>query len=291
MQRTVTRHVQKLGIFYHPQAPAAFALAQEIMGIASDRGHQVWVSSPWDEAAVNLDVPTTDLLICVGGDGTVLRAARTVIPRPVPILAINMGRLGFLSEIQPDETLTRLPEILAGHYRVERRAMLCTQPVSPDGDPIEPRLTDLHALNDIVIGRAAVGRPVQITLIIDGVHVGTMRADGLIVSTATGSTGYNLSAGGPILPPEAPEMIVTAVAPHLSRIRPLLLPASSVLTVIVQAEHEAVLSVDGQVNRALASGVAVRIEQSPFATHLIRLDTPAHFYRRLSRYLDLHPEE
>ena len=283
--------MQKLGIFYHPQAPAALALAEEIMRIVRGSGRQVWISSPWDQAAVLVDAPTTDLLICIGGDGTVLRAARTVIPRPVPILAVNMGRLGFLSEIQPDETLGRLAEVLDGRYRVEQRTMLCTQPVLPGAESAAPRLVELHALNDIVIGRAAVGRPVQITLIIDDVDVGTMRADGLIVATATGSTGYNLSAGGPILPPEAPEMLVTAVAPHLSRIRPLLLPAESVLTVIVQAEHEAVLSVDGQVNRRLESGAAVRIERSPFAAHLVRLGTPAHFYRRLSHYLDLRPQE
>ena len=281
----------KLGILYHPQVPAALALAQEIMGIAREAGRQVWISSPWDDAAVLREVPTTDFLICIGGDGTVLRAARTAIPRPVPIMAVNMGRLGFLSEIQPEETIERLADILDGRYRLEQRTMLCTQLAAAEAEGSEPLLVDLHALNDIVLGRAAVGRPVQITLIIDEVNVGTMRADALIVATATGSTGYNLSAGGPILPPESAEMIVTAVAPHLSRLRPLLLPAESVLTVIVQAEHEAVLSVDGQVNRRLESGATVRIQRSPFAAHLVRLDTPAHFYRRLSQYLDLHPQE
>jgi NAD+ kinase len=286
----VTEQVAKLGIFYHPQVPAAFALAEEIARIV-DGGRQVWISSPWDDAVVLQEMQTTNLLICIGGDGTVLRAARTVIPRPVPILTVNMGRLGFLSEIQPDATLARLPEILAGRYRLERRTMVCTQPILPNAAAVEPARVELHGLNDVVIGRASVGRPVLLTLMIDDVHVGTLRADALLVATATGSTGYNLSAGGPILPPEATEMIVTAVAPHLSRLRPIVLPEASVLNVIVHAEHEAILSVDGQVNRPLTNGEQVRIERSPFAAHLIRLDEPAHFYRRLSRYLDLVPEE
>jgi len=154
----------------------------------------------------------------------------------------------------------------------------------------EPAL-ELHALNDVTVGRGAVARPVQLTMNVDGVRVFRVRADGVIIATATGSTGYNLSAGGPVLPPMLQEIVVTAVAPHLSRIRPLVLPSDIVLTLTVHADREAILSVDGQVNRPIASGTALQIERSPYTARLVRLGSPAHFYSRLNHYLDMAAQE
>lgn len=278
--------VQRLGILHHPQAAAARELADEIRLLMAAEGITSWLSTPLDEALIAASMPATDLMICVGGDGTVLTAARSVHPRALPILGINMGRLGFLCELAPAEALPRLPEVLLGHYRVERLTMLAAElpaELSLDGP--------LYALNDVVVSRGAVGRPVVLTLCVDGHRLVQERADGMIVASATGSTGYNLSAGGPVLAPETREIVVTAIAPHLSRFRPIVLPAESVLTLSVESEHGAIVSLDGQVNRPLPGGSTLQIRRSPHEAHLVRLGPPAHFYTRLNHYLDTGARE
>jgi NAD+ kinase len=274
--------VKKLGIFFHPNGGAARALASEVQQRAAADGVSTWISSPMDEEAIVQNLPDTELLLCLGGDGTVLSAARSVLTRPVPILGVNLGRLGFLSELAPQEALDRLSEILLGRYRVEELAMLQAELPATAASPC----VELHALNDVTIARGSIIRPIYVSLGIDGVNVVRVRSDGIIIATATGSTGYNLSAGGPVLPPSSREIVVTAVAPHLSRIRPLVLPSSSRLTVQVDFDHEAIISVDGQVNRPLASGDVVRIQLSSYRAQLVRLGSAAHFYGRLNHYLD-----
>jgi NAD+ kinase len=274
--------VKKLGILYHPNGDAARSLADEVRQRVSADGINTWVSSPWDEEAAVQNLPETDLLLCLGGDGTVLSAARSVLPRAVPILGVNLGRLGFLCELAPQETIERLPEILLGRYRIEELSMLRAElPATAAAPSVE-----LHALNDITISRGNIVRPIYLTLRVDGVRVVRVRADGMIVATATGSTGYSLSAGGPVLPPSSQEIVVTAVAPHLSRIRPLVLPAGSSLSVTAEFDHQAIISIDGQVNRPLASGDTIQIQRSPHRAHLVRLGSTAHFYSRLNHYLD-----
>jgi NAD+ kinase len=274
--------VNKIGFLYRPGGDAARALAEDIARSSAADGLATWIASPLDGAAIAHDLPATDLLICVGGDGTVLSAARSVAPKPVPILGVNMGRLGFLCELGPAEAIERLPEILLGRYRVEKLSMLRTDlPASQAAPALE-----LHALNDVLVGRGAVARPLNLTLQVDGTPVYSVRADGMIVSTATGSTGYNLSAGGPVLPPASRDLVVTVVAPHLSRVRPLVLPEGSILTITVDSDHEAILSVDGQINRPIANEDAIQVRRSPHVARLIRLGSAEHFYSRLSHYLD-----
>lgn len=274
--------MKKIGIFHHPNVDAARSLAEEVRQRVAVDGVTSWLSSPWDSDTVVQNLPGTDLLLCLGGDGTVLSAARSVLPRAVPILGVNLGRLGFLCELAPQETIARLPDLLLGRYRVEELAMLRAELPATEAAPA----LELHALNDVTIARAAVIRPIYINLAVDGVQVFKVRADGLVIATATGSTGYNLSAGGPVLPPNAREIVVTAVAPHLSRVRPLVLPASSVLSVTPEFDHEAIISLDGQVNQSLWSGGTVQIQQSLYSAHLVRLGSAAHFYSRLNHYLD-----
>jgi NAD+ kinase len=274
--------MRKLGIFYHPNGGAARSLADEVRERAETSGVETWVSSPLDQDGIVRNLPDTELLLCLGGDGTVLSAARSVLPRAVPILGVNLGRLGFLCDLAPQETLDRLSEILLGRYRVEELAMLRAELPATDQAPC----VEMHALNDVTIARGGVVRPVYISLGVDGVHVVRIRADGMIVATATGSTGYNLSAGGPVLPPNSQEIIATAVAPHLSRIRPLVLPSASRLTLQVDFDHEAIISLDGQLNRRLTSGDIVQIQLSPYRAQLVRLASTAHFYSRLNHYLD-----
>jgi NAD+ kinase len=160
--------VGKIGLFLHPSLATAQELGARLRALLEGRGYQVWSSSAWDRAAAARNMAGTDLLICIGGDGTVLRGARAAVPHPVRILAVNMGRLGFLSELTPEETPDEVLAILDGAGRVEDRTMLTGEVCHPDGDEIVTRLPLQYALNDIVVGRYAPGRPVYVTVRVEG---------------------------------------------------------------------------------------------------------------------------
>jgi NAD+ kinase len=223
-------------------------------------------------------MPGTDLLICLGGDGTLLRAARSVIPHEVPILGVNMGRLGFLAEVRAPELLDRLRDVLAGKHRIEQRAMLQAT--------VSSWAATYHALNDVVVGRSSVGRPVYVDVAIDGTRLAVHRCDALIVASATGSTAYSLSAGGPILHPESQDIVLTPVSSHLATARPLVLPPEAELHLTVSADMPAMLSVDGQVDRTMASGESVTVSLSLHAARFVRFSTPEEQFGRLAERLD-----
>lgn len=271
--------MKKIGIYHHAQLQEARTLAEELRAALLAQVDEVWIGSVWDNAARQY-LDGTDLVICAGGDGTVLRAAKLVLSRSIPILGINMGRLGFLSELTADEALAKVPKILQGAGHLEERSLVEATLISHP----ETRKT-FYGLNDIVVGRAAAGRPVYIGARVDGTPIATFRADAVIVATATGSTGYALSAGGPILHPCAKEMVLVPVAPHLVVPNALVLPASSTVELWVETDHQAVLSVDGQEDLELASGSCVRITASPYVTRFVRLRPPSQFYTALGRYL------
>ena len=278
--------IGKIGIFLHPSAEAARALAECLTTMLRDRGSETWSCSAWDRSAAAQHMPGTDLLICIGGDGTVLRGARVAIPHPVRILAVNMGRLGFLSELAPEETPEAVLAVLDGAGRIEERTMITGEVCHPDGDEPVGSLPPQYALNDIVVGRYAPGRPVYVNVIVEGEPLETVRADGMIVSTATGSTGYSLSAGGPVLFPESRQLVITPVAAHLSRVRPLVLPEDLSVELRVETDHRAVVSFDGQIDEELESGACVRIRRAPYLARFVRLRPPTDFYHKLIRHLD-----
>ena len=269
--------MRKVGIFLHSRWSVAVQLAGRVESVLSAEGCDVWQTSDWDDAAVVEQTPGTDLLICLGGDGTVLRAARTVVPHSVPILGVNMGRLGFLTEVRPDELVDRLRDVLEGRFRIEERAMLQAQVPSWGATH--------HALNDVIVGRASVGRPLYVETAVDGVRLAIHRCDAVIVATATGSTAYSLSAGGPILHPESPELLLTPVAPHLGSARPLVLPQDAIIELTVTADKEAVVSVDGQIDRELASGDSVSVCRSAHMARFVRFSKPQDYYAVLAEKL------
>lgn len=274
--------VEKLGILYHPSVAAAATLADELRTAVAGEVADIWMRSAWDQSAAGL-MSGTDLLVCIGGDGTMLRGARTVIPHAIPILGINMGRLGFLSEVSPSDAIPRLREVLAGAGRIEERTMLRAEVVLPDGS-LAPGVEHQHALNDVAVGRYG-GRPVYIHVFIDGVRVEAMRADGVVVSTATGSTGYNLSAGGPVLAPQAEEIVLTPIAAHLTHVRPLVLPRDTRIELRVETDLRAVASFDGQVDYPMPGGVSVRVQRSEYVARFVRLGPPTDFFRNLTQLL------
>lgn len=274
--------MKKIGITYHPKSAAARAVAEDLRQRLAPKVAELWVASAWDDAAREQHVEGSDLIMCCGGDGTVLRAARAVIPYPVTLLGINLGRIGFLTEITPAELIARLDEIVDGAGRVEQRAMIATETLRAGEEMAE----HFHALNDAVVGRAAIGRTVQFAVRTDHTTIGSYRADGVIVATATGSTAYSLSVGGPIMHPESREIIVTPVAPHLAPANSIVLAEGAVVEIEIAKAQKAILSVDGQPDQDLAGGDIVRVRTSQHTARFLRLGPPGDFFVRVGRRLN-----
>lgn len=230
-----------------------------------------WTTVPRERLSEQVDV-----VIAFGGDGTLLDAASAVAhsPHDVPLLGINLGRLGFLTEVGRSEMLPALDRLVAGQTTTETRLLLAGG-VTRAGGIFAEHL----ALNDIVVTRGALARMIEIDVDVDDVFVSHVKADGLIVATATGSTAYNLSAGGPILHPSADAIVLTPLAPHALTNRPLVLPASSriLLKPIVDPDSDPVLTFDGQHGVPLAADDLVEIARAPRVLRLMRISTRTHF--------------
>ena len=271
--------MKKVGIFVHSQSEAAGKLAEDVSAFLTSHGaDEVWASSDWEAGDLQTKIPGTDLLICLGGDGTVLHAARSVIPHEIPILGVNMGRLGFLAEVRPADLIDHLPRLLSGDFRVESRTML--QARVPDWG------VTYQALNDVVVGRRTVSRPVYVEVTANGSRLAIHRCDAVIVATATGSTAYSLSAGGPILHPESADLIITPVSTHMAVARPIVMPPDTTIDLTVSADKDAIVSVDGQIDHDLDSRQTVTICRSAHFAHFVRFSEPKDYYALLSERLD-----
>jgi NAD+ kinase len=236
--------MKKVGILYHPMIETARTLAEELKDFISARGISVWLCSAWEGEEARSKVGGTELILTIGGDGTILRAAQVVVPSQIPITGINLGRLGFMTELSAEEVKDKLPALLGGEGWLDERAMLEAELGATE---LEPSRT-FYALNDVVVARGAVARVVYVEANIDGELLTTYKTDGVIVATATGSTGYSLAAGGPILHPQAKEFLLLPISPHLSPAYPLVLPATAVVRLRLTPTHQAALSVDGHIN-------------------------------------------
>ena len=207
-----------------------------------------------------------DLVVVLGGDGTLLAAGRAVCPG-VPILGVNLGQLGFLTEIARAELYPSLVEILAGRFAVEERSLLEITVVRADEE-----LAFYRVFNDAVIAKSALSRIIELTLKADGGLVTTYRSDGLIISTPTGSTAYNLSAGGPIVNPLLPVVVLTPICPHTFSLRPIVVPDQSRIEVTLETqEAEVYLTLDGQEGTKLRYLDTVRLMRAAKGVHLVRL--------------------
>jgi len=214
-----------------------------------------------------------DLLLVIGGDGTLLSVARMPGAENVPILAVNVGGLGFLTEIKAEEVADVLSKVLAGDYTLDRRMMLEATLVR-HGKGTE---TSLHALNDIVVNKGALARMVDLETSVNDSYINTFKADGLIICTPTGSTGYSLSAGGPIIHPSLNLISLTPICPHTLTNRPLIIPDDAVVKVALRSASEDVfLTVDGQVGMKITAGDAVLVKKSPKTIALVK--TPFRNY-------------
>ena len=268
-------------IFHHPQSEGAAVFAKQL-GREFERNNvqsivgDVWVDVP------DADIRAADLIVCIGGDGTVLRAARVSIPYSIPILGVNMGRLGFLTDMSPRDCFNHVERIIAQDWRIEERLMVRGDLADAEGH--EPAA--YHALNDIVISRRAPGRPIYVDVRIDRSHLALYRCDGIIVSTPTGSTGYSLSAGGPILAPTEHHLVMTPVAAHLALGRALVLQPDSVIELKVTSDAGSIISVDGQDDVPVSTGVAITLRASEHVTRFVRFREPSSFYAELAEKLE-----
>jgi NAD+ kinase len=255
---------------YHPQLEKALDLADKLEGLLSSQRIYCWKCSAWDEDKAKPQVAGSDLIFSIGGDGTILHVARTITPSSVPILGVNLGKLGFITEVTSNEALGNLPNLLKGEGWIEERAMLEAQ--------VEDK--SFHALNDVVLRNIAV-RLVNIEVEIDGEVITTYRADGIITATATGSTSYSLAAGGPILHPQSKEFILQPISCHLGLSYALVLPSQSIVELKVAHGDRVMLSLDGQVELPLSGGQNVRVKLSPHVARFLRIHQPTYFYSTL----------
>jgi NAD+ kinase len=225
-----------------------------------------------------------DLLIALGGDGTMLKAGSICAPVALPILGINMGHVGFLTEIQLGQWQEKLDLLLEGKYRLEERMMLRASHTRAG-----KVLDQWHVVNEVVVCRGQFVRPIQIQAEVDGNLLYTFVADGLIASTPTGSTAYALAAGGPIMPPELRNILIIPVAPHLSMDRAIILAEGSGVTMTVNTVHEAVMSVDGRSPVPMLDGDAVQVTANDFSVHFVRFKDPGYFYQNITAYMEQNP--
>jgi NAD+ kinase len=268
--------VKTVGVLYNPRIAHALPLAREVVAWIEERQQERVQVCTATEAPDALCWPEIDLLVTLGGDGSILRAAHAAAAYSTPILGINLGRVGFLTEAEPENWQDVLACVLKDDYWTERRMML--QAVARRDSEV---LGHAEALNDVIVGRGARAQQVHLYTEVDGGYLATYVADGLIVATPTGSTAYALAAGGPVLPPQLRNILLTPVAPHLSMERPVVLSEGVTVHVVVTGGRPAVLTVDGEVQAELESGDEVVVEASPHVTCFARVQEQTYFYKTL----------
>jgi NAD+ kinase len=282
-QSNKTMLIKKVGILFHPMVEATRLKAQELVAFLDSRKVESWFCSAWESDKAGENLKGTDLVLTTGGDGTILRAAQVVLKYNIPIAGINMGTLGFLTEIKAEEAIAQLHQILAGEGWLDQRTMLEAQLSAADGE-ISPK-SPFYALNDVVLARGAIAKLIQVTANIDDRPLTTYRSDGVIVATATGSTGYSLAAGGPILYPQSEDFLMVPIVSHLTLGYSLVLPSSSTVKLQLYTTTQATISVDGHINIPVSTGAAIRIRRSEFKIRFLRLRQQHYFFNVLEEKL------
>lgn len=268
----------RIGILANVHKPESKSLARGLVTWLLDRKHQPLVCRELvplighgelarDEDRLRQE---SDLMVAIGGDGTILAAARTVGIQGVPILGVNLGTLGFLAETVPDNLFVAMEKVEAGLYKIEERMLVKAR--------VGKRGKWHYALNDFVIDKGGFSRVIELNVRISDHFVGSYTADGLIISTPTGSTAYSLSAGGPIVNPVMKALIATPICPHSLAVRPLIIGADEFISVQVFSNHEmAILTVDGQIGRKIHSGAVVTATVAHRTLKLVRVDSKSFY--------------
>lgn len=281
--------LKSIAIFYQGRKKATSELASQLAPMLQQQGYNVHnidlrneieeptVINGWGEP--NPLLKGSDMVIVLGGDGTILHAARLCAFSGTPILGVNFGRVGFLTELEPDELAARLPSYLERDTSIwiDKRTMLHAVLVQDE------RSEEFLALNDIVIARGKWPRLVKVGIWVDDYYYTTSYADGIILSTATGSTAYNMAVGGPLLHPHVQSSVLTPIASHLASDRSLILhPEATVKLQIFTGAQNGVFSADGQMNREIKDGATIMIYKSQYVTQFLRSRPPTYFYQKIA---------
>jgi NAD+ kinase len=260
-------------LVHQPYVPATLAVAQTVVTHLERREIPFRLCSAHELANEPRD--GVRLAVCFGGDGTALRTARWLSGSRAPVVPVRMGKLSFLGELAPTDLPLGLDPYLNGDFWRDERAML----------RVERGLEQSTGLNDVVLVRSSSPRAVHVEVVVDGAHVVTYLADGVIVATATGSTAYSRAAGGPVLAPSMRSMVVTPIAPHLTALRSLVLPAEARVELINRGYAAEVLTVDGQVDLSVEPGAGVTVTLAPETSVFARRGPPAAFFEGLAAKL------
>ncbi|MCO4769075.1 MAG: NAD(+)/NADH kinase [Deltaproteobacteria bacterium] len=271
----------RIALLAKPQSQKAAKKAAEVAAALRGRGHETQLEESAArlagvEGGVHRDElgEDADLAVVLGGDGTLLLGARTFGPKGVPILGVNMGRLGFLTDVGVDGMDDVVESVLAGEYAVEERLMLSAEVTRPDDTSEGPFL----AFNDIVVNKGALAQVIRLENRVDGNFVSNFLADGLIIASPTGSTAYGLAVGGPIIVPTTEVFLVAPICPHMLTNRPIIVPAASTVECrLMEARGDVYLTIDGQEGFPLFPGDGVRVRRAAHKAKLVKVASQDFF--------------
>jgi NAD+ kinase len=278
-------HKTRIGFVYNAQVPRASDLVASLiddLGLAD----RAWSSAADAVAERERELSETSTVITAGGDGTILRTVRVTAPYDVPILSINLGKVGFMSELEVDAAEAGISRYLGGSAKsawIDDRMMLRAKVTLASGQ----QGPEADALNEVALSRGQTAKLLNVEASVDGAELTTYRADGMLVSTATGSTGYAMAAGGPLINPRSSDMLLLPVAPHMCLNTGLVLPGETVVELKVGNEADTLLSVDGDPVAHLSPGDTVTVSRSPHSARFVRLRPPGDFYATLTRRLGI----
>lgn len=279
----MTKHFKIIGLFGKYKDPSVGDVINELTRFLQGRARKVLlgettaaeIAEPLAESRPDAQIgKEIDLAVVVGGDGTMLNVARSLAEYEVPLLGVNLGRLGFLTDISADDMTGAIGKILDGDYQAEERLLLYAE-IIRDGKIVHSS----NAFNDVIINKRGLSRLIELETYLDGEFVNNMHADGIIAATPTGSTAYALSAGGPILHPTLPAIVLVPICPHTLSDRPLVFSSDRVIEVIITGRHEqaAHVTFDGQTVYTLQNNDRIRIRRAETPVHLIHPSNRNHY--------------
>ena len=278
--------IERIGFAYNPTKEAALELRERAEGWCQVRGIAHWAAPAGETQTLIRELPSTGVLVVLGGDGTFLRAARAVSAVDVPLLGVNLGKVGFLSKVETHEMEAVLGRLVAGDFSIENRMGLQAE-VCPVAHPDQKET--FFALNDVVVARGSQARVCRIQVEIGPSHLATFTADGLVVSSPTGSTGYSFSAGGPILDPTSRNLVVTPIAGYLTAIRSVVVSPRHTVCLRVIDAYDVLMSIDGREDKRLAVGDEVCVTEMARPIRFIEPHGAVPFWDLLRQKSELLP--
>jgi NAD+ kinase len=272
--------MRQIGVLYNPLSETSTALSALLAEWLRSRGMEVWRGLSHEGREEPEALEGMELLVALGGDGTVLRAARLAITKGIPVLPVAMGRLSFMAELRPEELYDGLEMLLAGGGWYDERTLITATILSRNAAPRQ-----VIALNEVVLARGDINRVVAIDIEIYDARLTTYHSDGVIVATATGSTAYALAAGGPIIDPRSRALVLVPIAAHLTNLPSLVLHEDAVITLRLSSRHQAAFSADGRESIPLYEGDVVEVRRAQQVCLFARVHPPSTFYARLTQRL------